>query len=126
VRAIGGEAGNDFVSFRDLILDLMVSRSGFPEQLDGLLDSLAAGRQSRERWRRVIEVVLGDKLVHRLLVALVDLFVKASHKGFVLNRHDGLLTCRQSWLGLSEQESGGFGEVAWHSVALSAEVSATS
>jgi hypothetical protein len=35
----------------------------------------------------MIDVILGDELVHRGEIASVDLFVEAPHEGFVLGGH---------------------------------------
>src|SRR2546428_11231286 len=61
----------------------MTPGRGLPEELERLLQSLPA-RWKRERGRTVIDVILGDHLIHGLEIALVDLLVKPTYQGLVL------------------------------------------
>jgi hypothetical protein len=67
------EAGHYFVPFGNLIFNAMISRSGNLEELERLLQSLAAGVQTRERRRVVVKVVYRHQFIQRVYIALVDL-----------------------------------------------------
>src|SRR6266571_1033744 len=88
VPPVRGQAGHHPVGFGDLVLDLVPSRRRFPEDLEGLLQALATWRQPGERWGRMVDVPLGDQLIHCLEVPLVDLLIEASDERLVFrNTH---------------------------------------
>src|ERR1700756_1035633 len=66
----------------------MISRSRFPEDFEGLLQSVSTKRQARKRRRIMIKVIWVHQLIHRIQIALVDLFVKPAYKSLVrFGRH---------------------------------------
>src|SRR5438552_9396609 len=70
----------------------MISRSRFPEDFEGLLQSVSTKRQARKRRRIMIKVVWVHQLIHRVQIALVDLFVKPTYKSLVgFGRHGRFL-----------------------------------
>ena len=57
VLSKGSETRDDFVSLRDLFFDPVISGCGLRKNSEGLLQSLPAGKEARERRRIVVDVV---------------------------------------------------------------------
>jgi hypothetical protein len=67
----------------DLIFDVVISGSRFPEELECLLQSFPPRKQPRKGSRIVIKVVFRYQFIHRIQIAFVNLLVKPAYERLV-------------------------------------------
>src|SRR5947209_15636427 len=64
----------------------MTTRSCLPEKLERSLQALAPG-WDRDRERAVVDVILGEEIVHRLQISAVNRRIELADQSLVVVRH---------------------------------------
>src|ERR1044072_3740346 len=67
VFANGSEARHYFVSLGDLIFNPVISRSCFPEEFEGLLQTFPSRREWERRWT-VVDIIFRNQFIHRVKI----------------------------------------------------------